>query len=345
MKPEQRNGLQAQLQSSQCKIVQRTDCNDCPYLSKRIVREQLDDETKLGLAAFARLALAGRGWPVDPANQLSIASGFRPVFAAIAPNMAALAERLRSGELDAAYITNLPRGQDEMALILLAFTLMVGEPFNYLSQNDGKLVMELRPAANAGPNTNATTNEFCIHTDDAAMPRDARVEFILLGGVVNPPDTLTGYASTVEALAAMPEPLIDVLRHMRFQVRFPTSFDRGDNVWSEPMAILAGAGCDTELRFPSYATRPVDPADSEACDATEALTKALNAAVQEFPINPGTMLVFNNARGAHRRGAIRNGDRLVLRTYAARSLDFLRRRTGCAGPIFPVNPFIPEREA
>lgn len=345
MKQDDQVGLLAQAQVAQCKVSRCRGCRKCQRFSKRIVRKLLSDETKRQLTAFSYLALAGRGWPRDPINQLNIAAGFRPVVAAIAPELADLADQLANGEIDAAYITNLPQGKDEMSLFQLAFTMIVGEPFNYTTQNGGQLVMELRPVANAGPNTNATTDDFEIHTDDAAMPRDARTEFIMLGGIVNPPGTLTGYASTIEALANTASTIIEVLRQKRFQVRFPISFGLGDDTWSEPMAILSGEDDETELRFPSYATRPADPADAEASVAIEALKAALNAAVHDFAVDPGAFLVFNNARGAHRRGPIRNGERLVLRTYAARSLDLLRRRTGIEGPIFPVNPFIPHRES
>ncbi|HBF28456.1 TauD/TfdA family dioxygenase [Rhizobium sp.] len=333
------------LQQSSLQSHHEFDGHNEPYRSaKRIIRHVLDSKTHFQLAALLHLALSERGWPIDTANQLHLAAGFIPTLTVSTPALVNIAKQLLAGAIDAVYISNLPEGKDKIALFQLAFTHLIGKPFNYASQNDGMLVMELRPAANAGANTNATTTDFEIHTDDAAMPRDARTEFIVLGGVVNPPGTLTGYASTIDAIADMTEHDLYVLGQKRFQVRFPTSFGLGDNNWSPPISLLTGSGDNTELRFPSYATRAIDPEDTEAATAIVALKAALNRNVVDFPVDPGTMLVFNNTRGAHRRGAIGEGDRLVLRTYAARSFSLLRQRSGVDGPIFPINPFIPNND-
>ncbi len=146
--------------------------------------------------------------------------------------------------------------------MLLAVSHILGNPFNYESQNGGALVMQLRPVDGSAGNTNSTREDFALHTDDAAMPRDARTEFINLYGIVNPPNTLTGFASTLEALAELEasssvEQLVRALKEPRFLVRFPLSFGFAKEMWSAPCSILMiSENGDVETRFPSYAVKP-----------------------------------------------------------------------------------------
>nr|WP_244552879.1 TauD/TfdA family dioxygenase [Bradyrhizobium sp. Ghvi] len=178
-----------------------------------------------------------------------------------------------------------------------------------------------------------------MHTDDAALPRDARTEYINLYGIVNPPGTLTSYAAAADALSELDPSTIAVLRQERFSLRFPTSFGFAAELWSAPCPIIAGAGDDIELRFPSYATRASRKGDEAALAALKQLMEALNRHAVGFPLDPGCVLTFNNFRGAHKRDAIGKGERLVFRTYSCRSLDFLRDVSGNPGPIFSIESF------
>jgi len=280
-------------------------------------------------------------WPDRPAVQADCAARFRPELVAAVPRLKKLLHQAQIGQIDAIYASGLPTDQRSGALILLTLTGILGEPFNYSSQNEGKLVMELRPISGAGANTNATTGEFALHTDDAAMPRQARADFINLYGIVNAGGTLTCYSPVADALGDLSRTTIETLSEPRFQVRFPVSFGFGDNVWSHPCSVLNfGMSDDVELRFPSYAVRPVDEKDEIAKVAITELKQALEQHVVCVPVNPGCLLSFNNSRGAHKRGAVGGHDRLVLRTYAAQSLDLLRSTTGVPGPIFPLDRFI-----
>lgn len=105
-------------------------------------------------------------------------------------------------------------------------THIMGKPFNYDTQNGGALVMELKPVKGSVGNTNSTREDFAFHTDDAAIPRDARVEWLQLYGIVNPPNTMTGFAPTMDALndlkaSGTVDALVKALGEPRFRVRFP----------------------------------------------------------------------------------------------------------------------------
>lgn len=278
--------------------------------------------------------------------QSDVGLAFVVKFTVAVPRVARALERARDGEMDAVYIEGLPTSIASARIVLVAMTHILGAPFNYDVQNGGALVMELKPVVGSAGNTNATRDEFGIHTDDAAVPRDARTSFINLYGIVNPPNTLTGYAPTLDALAELKmsgsvEVLLKALSEPRFRVRFPISFGFEEEVWSDPCAIIdMSEESDIDTRFPSYAVKPVDDGDFVAHAAIAVFLAALERHVVNVPLDAGCFLAFNNSRGAHKRGAIGPGDRLVLRTYSARNLDLLRQMTGELGPIFPVKPIM-----
>lgn len=290
--------------------------------------------------------VTGGNWPADRVVQSIFGQRIAEKLRISVPNIARFIDSLVQEEIDAIYMVGLPTSKLIAKPLALALAYLHGEPFNYEPQNGGELVMELIPDLEAGENNNATTGEFGAHTDDAAMPFWARTRFISLYGLVNPPGTLTGYASTERALDMLSvrsdlEFVNRILCEPRFEVRFPTSFKLGEDVWKGPMAILRpleSGGFET--RFPSYAVRPFDPSDHEGAAAIAAFLSALMEHTVYVPVDPGAYLSFNNARGAHCRGAVGEGDRHILRTYALPDLSELRNATQVAGPVFPLTPFV-----
>lgn len=308
-------------------------------MSGRITVVSLNQVERACLATALTGYLHGLEWPASAAEQVALGKGFVPALEASLPRLAQALRDVRSGKLLAAYFSGLPQDLSKGRIVLLAMSSMLGAPFNYSSQNGGELVMRLVPIAGSGENTNATRGEFKIHTDDAALPRDARTEYINLYGIVNPPGTLTSYAAASDALSELDPEVIDVLREARFNLRFPTSFGFGTEIWSAPCPIVAGPEDDIELRFPSYATRPSCEGDGVALAAIERLAEALDRHAVGFPVDTGCFLTFNNSRGAHKRDAIGESERLILRTYTTRRLEFLQDMTGSPGPIFPIQSF------
>lgn len=314
--------------------------------SSRFATMHLTLEERTGLDAalieFTKLYT----WVDDnKAAQSDIGRAFVAKLKLVVPRVARALDRARAGDLDAVYVEGLPTDSGHSRITLMAMTHILGEPFNYDAQNGGALVMNLKPVKGSVGNTNSTREDFALHTDDAAMPRDARTEFINLYGIVNPPNTLTGFAPTMDALKELNasgsvDRLVKALSEPRFRVRFPVSFGFEKEVWSDPCPILEiGDDGDIETRFPSYAVKPVDEGDFVAHAAIAVFLAAMERQVVNVPLDAGCFLTFNNSRGAHKRGPIGEGDRLVLRTYSARNLDLLREVTGEDGPIFPVAPF------
>lgn len=325
-------------------------CQSClrcsATLSNRIRMMQLTEGEKKHLVEALEEFAKNHPWvDSDKAAQSSMGLAFIDKLKNAVPRIVRALERARAGDLDAVYIKGLPAEPAHARIILMTMTHVLGEPFNYDSQNNGALVMELKPVEGSAGNTNSTREHFGLHTDDAAMPRDARTDFINLYGITNPPNTLTGFAPTMDALNELKasgavDDLVKALNEPRFRVRFPISFKFEDEVWSAPCPIVSiSEDGGVETRFPSYAVKPVQDDDFVAHAAIAAFHAAMERHVVNVPLDAGCFLTFNNSRGAHKRGVIGEGDRLVLRTYSARSLDLLREVTGEEGPIFPVAPF------
>ncbi|MEL6979309.1 MAG: hypothetical protein AAGM38_11600 [Pseudomonadota bacterium] len=314
--------------------------------NERIYRTQLTQHETQKLNRELQEFQEANTWVDDnPVAQWRIGQAVADILKRVAPRIVQTLERVRAGEMDAVYIEGLPADLPRAQVLLLGLTHHLGAPFNYASQNGGDLVMKLQPVKGSAENTNSTTAEFKLHTDDAAVPRDARTASICLYGIKNPPGTMTGYAPTLNALAELQtctaaSALIEALYEPRYSVRFPTSFGLDREVWTGPIPIISVATDGSfETRFPSYAIRPVDDRDFVAHAAIAMFSAALQRQVVNVPVNAGCFLAFNNLRGAHCRGAIGAGERLVLRTYAVNSLEPLKKATGVAGPIFPVEPF------
>lgn len=253
----------------------------------------------------------------------------------LAPSLDRALTMVQMRRIDALYVRGLSSEPSLAPLLLLAITYRVGMAFNYTTQNEGKLVMELRPDPGSADNTNSTANEFRPHTDDAAVPRSFRVEWISLLGVKNPPNTLTGYAPIDLVIPDLSMRNRQVLSDKRFSVRVPLSFKLGDDLWTGPRAVLSRSPEGlTEIAWPSYATRVLDPLDDEAERALAELESAVERHMTRVALDSECLLVFNNLRGVHMRSKVGPGDRLVYRTYAKDSLEPLRAKTGISGQIF-----------
>jgi hypothetical protein len=285
------------------------------------------------------------GGALDGAVHRTIAQAISVDLARHAPKLARQLARARAGEIDASYITGLPTDPEIARGVLLVITYAIGYAFNFSTQNGGKLVMELRPDPNSSQaNTNTTTDEFRAHTDDAAIAGSCRVGWILLYGIVNPPETVTGYAPIAPVIKRLSHRTKQVLFEKRFTVRVPVSFKLGDDIWTDPVAILSLSDTGaTEIAWPSYATKPVDERDQEALDALAELEALVDQTMVHVPVDPGCMLAFSNVRGVHMRSKIGEGDRLILRTYARDSLADLREVTQDDGPIFDTQAVIAAR--
>ncbi len=288
------------------------------------------------------------GWPSDPVQQRKLGKHAKRELKSGAPDLVSDLLKVRHGTADAMHVTGLPEETNIARVLMLAMSRCVGDIYNFAGQNGGELIMKLVPKADGGENNNAAPGEFAMHSDDAAIPRDARVHCIALMGRKNPPGVATHYAPLSWALKKMASEngnkarrALQVLSVPRFQFAFPISLGAGEGIWTRPRPIISmGPDRRWEISFPSYNTRTVSPSDTEGKEMMAWLLRSLEAVKISVEVQPGSFFAFSNLRGTHSRDNISGGDREIWRTYGIESLAGLRNLTGEHGPIFPIEPLV-----
>ncbi|MGK7939083.1 MAG: TauD/TfdA family dioxygenase [Crocosphaera sp.] len=218
----------------------------------------------------------------------------------------------------------------EMVLLGIIRSALKYEPFSYLEQKQGDLVQNIVPIPGLEhTQSNASSDHFDWHSDDASLIRACRPEGIILSCLRNDQTTATLFASVDDIIAGMNPLDVEILRQPRFRVCTPHSFHLygGKLLYSEPRPILSEGPSGTEIALATYNVQPVDPQDDEATLALWGLKGALRSPVsQSFILQPGELLIISNVCGLHARTPIA-GDRWLQRTYFRRDLNKLRRLT------------------
>ena len=284
--------------------------------------------------------------PATNEAYLTAGESCKTLLAATAPVVAATvaASLAHADGPDAIFVSGLPDLRTEEdpltlgSLLAMGFACTAGQPFQYSTQNDGRLVGVLRPKPEllGAANTGEGSGEFQAHSDDAIFAPIFSTEHIQLTGMVNDSGAATYYVPVDELVQRLASEILTVLRENRFVFKAPRSFNLGSEVLSAPSSILftddAGR---TGIRLPTYNCAPARLDDAAAQRALAGIcAQAEDPAIRHrFVVGPGTALIFNNNRGLHSREAFQ-GARVVLRTYVRGSLDGLRAKARTPGSIF-----------
>src|SRR3990167_3153898 len=148
----------------------------------------------------------------------------------------------------------------------LAFAQLLGLPFQYLQQNEGKLVAHISPQAGY-ENTQSGLGRahFGWHTDDSIFSLNHRTEWIQLMGVINEGLTETLLSPIDEIVKKLSPDVLRVLMQNRFEVKMPTSFGFRHQIWSHSLPLIWRNEQDRyEVGVPTYHVRPSNQNDKEA---------------------------------------------------------------------------------
>ena len=216
-------------------------------------------------------------------------------------------------------------------LALLGATRAIGwEIVTFLQEKRGEWPQQVAPVIGLEKtNSSASREEFGAHADNAIFPRWVRLGISLIG-LVNEHRTETYFAPLDAILAALPGDIVQVLREPLYRFKFPESFAM-DREYSKTQPVLArGPHGQEEIKFTVYSVEGINPA---ARQAVEVLRGVLAGLLQPVVIEPGTLVLFNNARCLHARGRI-EGARWAQRIYVAAPHTFsnLQTVTG-TGPL------------
>jgi hypothetical protein len=200
--------------------------------------------------------------------------------------------------------------------ILVGITHAIGmRHFGYPEEKDGAILQDVHPLPGwEATLSNAGRIKFNLHVESPFLPRAARPEAAALIALNNEARTATRIAIVEEVNAKLSPELIEILRQPLFSYRHDESFSlNGYTLHTARSSFLKLVDGFEESRCAIFAQAHSQEADV----AVAAWMEAAEAMAIDVILEPGDILVFNNYRCAHGRGAV-EGKRWLKRVYGSR---------------------------
>ncbi|MBL7726880.1 MAG: TauD/TfdA family dioxygenase [Dinghuibacter sp.] len=195
------------------------------------------------------------------------------------------------------------RETDEMSgaregylMILLASFL--GEPMGWNSQRNGALINNIVPLEGHTEEQLSTgsTVELDWHTEEAFHP--CRADYLALLCMRNPDAVATRVASIADVV--IPDNMKQVLFQERFIFLTDKNFEGGPYDHSKPQQVLFGDFQSPYMKIDPSFMHAVE-GDTEAAEALNYISKAIEAALFDVALEPGQMVFLDNYRVVHGR--------------------------------------------
>lgn len=241
--------------------------------------------------------------------------------------LAALRERLFSSPGPFGVVRNLPvdplppggdiRSAELTAAVLVGITHAIGlHHFGYVEEKEGAIIQDVHPIAGWERTlSNAGRIKFNLHVESPFLPRAARPEAAALITLNNEARTATRVAVVKEVNAALPSEHVETLRQPLFSYRHDESFKINGYTLQTPLSpflkLVDGFEESRCAIFTQAHSREAELALAAWMDAAEALAI-------DIVLEPGDILLFNNLRCVHGRGAV-EGKRWLKRVYGSRN--------------------------
>ncbi|QIS11468.1 TauD/TfdA family dioxygenase [Nocardia arthritidis] len=222
----------------------------------------------------------------------------------------------------------LPPTVGAAELLLLAVSLLLGEPFTFRGLYDGRLVQHVIPVPGheSAQSSAGSASMLQWHVEDGFT--DDRCHYFGLLCLRGHPGAVTMLAPARNLdLAA---DVAAVLREPRFMIAADIAHDGPCHTAPVIGPVLTGPDTDPEICFDAIYQQPADPADRPAAAALTALSAALDRATIGHELRPGDVLVADNRRIVHGRTLFHprydGFDRWLLRAMTSASIEAQRRR-------------------
>jgi L-asparagine oxygenase len=213
------------------------------------------------------------------------------------------------------------------ALLLTSVTVMFGEPFNYSTLYDGRIVQNMVPVRNMEftQTSQSSTGMLDWHCEDSF--REDRCDYVGLLCLRGDPSGASKYAQ-VKDVQLSPD-LVATRREPRFHVRPDPAHALPGEVSMRHLAILSGSESAPEIAYDTHHLEPIDEADAEAADALRELGAGLDRVAISHVMEKGDLLLFDNKRVVHARtpfaARFDGTDRWLMRTMICGSALTFRR--------------------
>jgi L-asparagine oxygenase len=213
------------------------------------------------------------------------------------------------------------------ALLLVGVMVMIGEPFNYSSLYEGRIVQNLVPVPSMEftQTSQSSTGMLDWHVEDSF--RDDRCDYAGLLCLRGDPSGASMYAQAKD-LQLSPD-VEAVLREPRFHVRPDPAHVLPAGVAMRRLALLSGPTSAPEIAYDTHHLEPIDEADTEAATALRELGACLDKVAISHVMERGDLLIFDNRRVVHARtpfaARFDGTDRWLMRTMICASAVTFRR--------------------
>ena len=208
----------------------------------------------------------------------------------------------------------------EFTLITVARRL--GQPVGYEPEHGGDLIQNIVPTPTAADRQVSTSSkvELMFHTEAAFHP--FRPRYLLLLCLRGDPAARTTLSSIHEVLPHLPANVQDTLFEPRFRTAVDESYLHGrQNVHGPPRPVLNG---DRELPTMVFDADLMVGIDAEADRALAALSSGVLERHASVVLEPGDLLVVDNAVAVHGRSPYTprfdGTDRWLQRTFVVNDL-------------------------
>jgi L-asparagine oxygenase len=223
----------------------------------------------------------------------------------------------------------LPSGPaaQSAALLLVGVTVMLGEPFNYASLWEGRLVQNLIPVRGKEFTQTSQSSRGLLdwHVEDGF--REDRCDYAGLLCLRGDPAGASKYAQAKD-LQLSPD-LAATLRETRFQLRPDPAHILPVEVTPRRIAVLTGSESEPEICYDTHHITPIDDADTAAAAALRELHAHLDKVQMSHVMERGDLLIFDNRRVVHARAPFTarfdGTDRWLMRTMVCGSAVRFRR--------------------
>jgi L-asparagine oxygenase len=182
---------------------------------------------------------------------------------------------------------------------LLTVARRLGQPVGYEPEHGGDIVQNLVPVQGTETRQVSTSSkvELMFHTEAAFHPH--RPRYLLLICLRGDPHAVTTLSSIHEVLPHLSPEVRDTLFQPRFRTAVDESYLHGrQNVLGEPMPVLSG---DRELPTMVFDADLMVGTDEAADEALQALSRAVESHRTGVVLEPGDLLVVDNAVAVHGR--------------------------------------------
>jgi L-asparagine oxygenase len=224
---------------------------------------------------------------------------------------------------------------DEAFLEILS-RLSLGSPFTFAEQHAGRIVQDIRPMeTHEAERSSRGRIALDLHTDDAFLPREVRVEYLALCGIFNPTQIPTQVVRIEDVCERVQPETIEALAQPMFSFGCPQSYDieKREEIWASPQPILKYRENGTvEVALPSTEVKVTEGAEPKAAHHLRLFKSALaDAPHRQFELGAGEIIVISNSRCLHGRPAV-EGERWLKRVYLRQDLTALNETAATETP-------------